>query len=71
MERVTWKLTLPCVTQIVNGNLQCVSKPKQGLCIKLKEWDGEGDGWKAQKGGDICISMADSCCSLTENNKIL
>ena len=36
-------------------------KLKQGLCINLEEWDGEGDGRKVQKGGDICILMADSC----------
>ena len=24
-------------------------------------WDAEGDGRKVQKGGDICIPMADSC----------
>ena len=36
-------------------------KLKQGLCINLKGWDGEGDGREVQEGGDICISMADSC----------
>ena len=36
-------------------------KLKQGLCINLEEWDGEGDGREVQKGGDICIPMADSC----------
>ena len=36
-------------------------KLKQGLCINLEKWDGEGDGRKVQKGGDICIPMADSC----------
>ena len=36
-------------------------KLKQGLCINLEEWDGEGDGREFQKGGDICISMTDSC----------
>ena len=25
MERVTWKLTLPCVKQTANGNMLCVS----------------------------------------------
>ena len=36
-------------------------------------WGGkwEGDGKEDQKGEDICISMADSCSDLTENNKIL
>ena len=36
-------------------------KLKQGLCITLEGWDGEGDGREVQKGGDVCISMADSC----------
>ena len=35
-------------------------KLKQGLCINLEEWDWEGDR-EVQKGGDICIPMADSC----------
>ena len=34
-------------------------KLKQGLCINLEGWDGEGDGKEIQKGGDICIAMAD------------
>ena len=36
-------------------------KLKQGLCINLEEWDAEEDGREVQKGGDICIPMADSC----------
>ena len=36
-------------------------KLKQGLCINLEEWDGEGDGREFLKGGNICIPMADSC----------
>ena len=36
-------------------------KLKEGLCINLKEWDGEGDGREVQKGGDIHILMTDSC----------
>ena len=35
-------------------------KLKQGLCINLEGWDGEGDGREFQKGGDIFIPMADS-----------
>ena len=46
-------------------------KLKQGLCINLVGWDGVADGREAQKGGDICIPMADSCRGLTENNKSL
>ena len=34
---------------------------KQGLCINLEGWDGEGDRREVQKGGDICIHTADSC----------
>ena len=39
-----------------------------GLCINLERWDGEGDGREIQKGGDICIPIADSqgglaCCN--------
>ena len=36
-------------------------KLKQGLCINLEGLDGLGDGREVQKGGDICIPMADSC----------
>ena len=45
-------------------------KLKEGLCINLEEWDGEGDGREVQEGGEICIPTADSCWGLTEN-KIL
>ena len=31
-----------------------------GLCINLEGWDGEGNGREVQKGGYICIPMADS-----------
>ena len=46
-------------------------KLKQGLCINLEEWGGQGDGREVQNGGDICIPVADSCRGLSENNKIL
>ena len=36
-------------------------KLKQQLCTNLEWWDGEGDGREFQKGGDICMHMADSC----------
>ena len=39
-------------------------KLKQGLCINLEVWDMEGGGREFQKGGDICIPMADSCSGL-------
>ena len=50
------------ICKIVNRNLLYGSgNSKQGLCINLEGWDGEGDGREVQKGGDICIPMADSC----------
>jgi len=39
----------------------CLRELKQGLCINLEGWDGEGDGREVQKGGDICTPMVDSC----------
>ena len=48
-----------------------LGKLQQGLCINLEGWDGKGDGREVQKGGDICIPMADSCRGLTEDRKIL
>ena len=60
------------IHKIANENLLYVSKKlKQGLCINLEGWDGEGDGREFLKGGDIYILMSDSCRGLTENSKIL
>ena len=39
----------------------CLRKHKQGLCIKLEGWDGEGDGRELQEEGVICIPFDDSC----------
>ena len=40
----------------------CMAQETQpGLCINLEGQDGEGDGREVQKGGDVCIPMADSC----------
>ena len=36
-------------------------KLRQGLCINLEGWDGEGDGREVQQVGDICVPVADSC----------
>ena len=49
MERVTWKLTLPNVKQIANGNAVCLRELKQGLCISLEGWDREADGRKVKE----------------------
>ena len=39
----------------------CLRKLKQGLCINVEGWDGEGDGREVEEGGDFCIPMTDSC----------
>ena len=58
MERVTWKLTLPYVQQILMG-ICCMAQEMQTGALYL--WVGEGDGREVQKGGDTCIPMAGSC----------
>ena len=40
------------------------------ICDDLEWWDGRGGGREAIEGGDICIYMADSCCT-AETNTIL
>ena len=59
-----------CKIDSQQGFAVWLRKPKQGLCINLEGWDGEGDGTEVQKGGDISIPAADLCSGLTEN-KIL
>ena len=61
MERVTWKNIIICKIDSQWEFAIWLRKLKQGLCINLEGWDGEGDGREAPEGGDICISMADSC----------
>ena len=65
MERVTRKLTIhKYVICKINSQWEFsvwLRKLKQGLCINLAGWDGEGDEREVQEGGDICIPMADSC----------
>ena len=58
-ERVTWKLTI-CEIDGQREFAVWLWKLKQGLCINLDGWDGEGDGREVQKVGDICILLADS-----------
>ena len=59
IERVKWKLICKMDSQWEFA--VWLRKLKQGLCINLEGWDGEADGREVQKGGDICIPMADSC----------
>ena len=44
MERVTWKLTLPCELDNQREFAVWLKKLKHGLCINLEGWDGERDG---------------------------
>ena len=72
MERVTWKLYITICRIGSQWEFAVrLRELKQGLCINLEGWDEEGNWREVQEGGTICIPMADSCCSLTENNKIL
>ena len=48
----------------IDSHWECavwLRKLKQGLCINLEGWAGEGDGREVQNGGDVCKLMADSC----------
>ena len=56
---------------MANGNLLHGSGNSNRLCINLEGWGGAGERRELKKGGDIRIPLANSCCSLTENNKIL
>ena len=60
MERVTWKLTLTiCKIDSQWEFTVCLRKLKQGLCINLKGWDGEGDRKEIQKGDDSWVIHAE------------
>ena len=62
METVTWKLYVTiCKIESQREFAVWLRKFKQGLRVNLEGWDGEGGGREVQKGGDICIPMADSC----------
>ena len=58
MGRVRWKLTLAYVKYSQWKFAVCLRKLKQGLCIHLEGWDGEG-GSKGR--GYIYVPVADSC----------
>ena len=45
----------------------CLRELKQGLCINLEGWDGEGDGREFQKGRDIYIPMSFPCVSASKD----
>ena len=58
MKRVTWELTLPYVKQIASGNLLYGSGNSNRGSASTQTGE---MGREFQKGGDICIPMADSC----------
>ena len=41
------------------------------ICDNLEGWDGVRDRREAQKGGDICILVADSHCCMAETKTTL
>ena len=52
MERVTWKLNNTiCKIDSQREFAVWLRKLKQGLCINLEGWDGEGDGREVPEGG--------------------
>ena len=36
-------------------------KLRQGLCVHLEGWDGEGNRREVQEGENMCVPMADLC----------
>ena len=48
---------------------QMAQESQTGAPYQSKGWDGEGNAWEFQKGGDICTPMADSSWGLTEKRK--
>ena len=59
-----------CKTDSQREFAVCFKKLKQGLCINLEGWTGEEDGREFQKGGDICIPVADSCFYRKQQNSV-
>ena len=51
---MTQKLVTICKIVSQGESAVWLRKLKQGLCINLEGWDGEGDGREVRKGGDIC-----------------
>ena len=45
--------------------------PQTGALWQAERWGGEGEGIEVSEGGDMGVSLADSCWCMTENHKIL
>ena len=58
---MTQKLVTICKIDSQGESAVWLRKFKQGLCINLEGWDGEGDEREVQKEGEIRIPMAASC----------
>ena len=64
--------TFPYGKSLASGNLLYDSgSPNSVLCDNLEGWDGLGGGREVQKGGDICIPVADSWGCVAETNTTL
>ena len=59
-EKSNMEIRLQYVIRQPTGVFYMAKKLKQGLYINLEVWNGEGDGSKVQRRGDICIPKADS-----------
>ena len=53
------------------GICYMAQETQTGLCVNLKAWDGDGDGSEFQKGGDICIPMANSEKAMASHSSTL
>ena len=71
MERVTWKLTLPYVKQVANGNLPYGSGKSKKLCINLEGWKCREMVGRFKREGIYLYLWLIHAEVLTENNKIL
>ena len=60
MQRVTWKLTLPYVKQIANGNLLCVSGSSNRGSVSTKRGGLGREMGERFKREETCMAMADS-----------
>ena len=48
-----------------------LKKLKQGICINLEGWEGEGGGREVQGRGDIDIGVTDPCGCMAETISML
>ena len=68
MERVMWKLTLPYVKQIANGNVLYDSGNSNRMTLRDVMGREVGMGFRM---GNTCTPMADSCHCMAKTTTIL